>query len=208
MSDEINRHGRQSVRTQLPLVRNQLTGPALRCLEDGRVRCAQYDRAMRAPQPTVEDIAAFYDAARPFWHPVARCDEVGAQSPTAVTLLDEDSAVKMLGQNLAAEQCGSEQSLHQLVQIFGCLPLAIATAKGVLLNSDLSVEEYIQGNNFHDVEDKVQKAIESSLTSVYERGLGGVLDTAVYLHCDSIPLSLLGDDEGARTTALALTTWS
>lgn len=125
-----------------------------------------------------------------------------------VGLLDSASAVDMLKQNLAAEQTTDDDHLQQLVEIFGCLPLAIATAKGVLLNSDMSVQEYIQRNNFHVVQDKVQQAIESSLASVYERGLGIVLDIAVYLHCDYIPLELLGGDDETRQIAVALTKWN
>lgn len=123
-----------------------------------------------------------------------------------VDLLDEESAVQMLQADLPEEQ-GSEASLHRLVSLFDCLPLAIATAKGELLNDVISVDQYIKRNNFDAVQNRVQAAIRSSLNNAYQRGLGKVLDVAAYVNPDSIPLILLGG-ESANRAAIQLTKWN
>lgn len=48
---------------------------------------------MRVPAATVEQIEQFYDAARPFWHPVELSDSVVQGEPCSVVLLDEDLVI-------------------------------------------------------------------------------------------------------------------
>lgn len=45
---------------------------------------------MRVPAPTPAEIDQFYDAARVFWHPVGRSQDLAQGEPMAVTLLAED----------------------------------------------------------------------------------------------------------------------
>lgn len=45
---------------------------------------------MRVPMATETDIEQFYDAARPFWHPVARTEDLIVGQPAATGLLGED----------------------------------------------------------------------------------------------------------------------
>lgn len=48
---------------------------------------------MRIPAPSPDDVSAFLDAARPFWHPVARSADIERGATIATRLLDEELVV-------------------------------------------------------------------------------------------------------------------
>ncbi len=81
---------------------------------------------MRVPQPSTTEIDAFYLAARPFWHPVARTEDLPAAETMAVTLLDEDLVLwrDATGTATAADDTcphrGTKLSMGSVTEL-GCL---------------------------------------------------------------------------------------